>query len=82
MLENGKKLDDAELSGVSGGVSYGPYFQYTVVGDDTLSSIALRFDTTVDILLELNSPHPTDLINDQCTKKTARRRFFFAYMRL
>ncbi len=63
MLENGKKLDDAELSGVSGGVSYGPYFQYTVVGDDTLSSIALRFDTTVDILLELNN-----IVNPDCVK--------------
>ncbi len=63
MLENGKKLDDAELSGVSGGVSYGPYFQYTVVGDDTLSSIALRFDTTVDILLKLNN-----IVNPDCVK--------------
>ncbi len=55
MSENEKKINEAELNEVSGGATYGPYFTYTVVWGDTLSAIALRFNTTVNTLVKLNN---------------------------
>jgi len=43
--------------------SLGQPVQYTIVGGDTLSSIADRFNTTVDALMQLNSLTDPDLVN-------------------
>ncbi len=60
MSENEKMINDAELSEVSGGrrldpTRYGSYFTYTLIEGDTLSSVALRFCTTVSVLADINS---------------------------
>lgn len=69
MSENENKLGDAELGKISGGAKnssysfkYGPYFPYTVYEGDTLESIALRFATTVSVLLKLNNLASADSI--------------------
>lgn len=46
-------LNENEVEEVSGGKKY-DYFTYTVVPDDSLSMIALRFGTTVNVLMRLN----------------------------
>jgi LysM repeat protein len=49
-----KKVNDAELDEVAGGAVNTNYFVYTIVYGDTLSAIALRFHTTVAVLVQLN----------------------------
>lgn len=47
-------LNDNELEQVNGGAYVGPCFVYTIQKGDTLSRIALRYGTTVQVLAELN----------------------------
>jgi lysozyme len=61
MSEFTNKLNDSQLDAVTGGAS-GPYFVYTVVSGDTLSGIALRFNTTVKTLVALNNISNADKI--------------------
>ena len=48
------ELDNLELSNVSGGVYSGPVFRYTINWGDTLSGIAVKYHTTIAVLMELN----------------------------
>ena len=61
-LKNENVLSGSELNEVSGGAYVGPCIQYVVVKGDTLSKIARRYGTTVDILVELNHIKNRDLI--------------------
>lgn len=47
-------LSESELINVTGGAYVGPCIAYTVIRGDTLTKIARRFGTSVDILVQLN----------------------------
>ena len=51
-MEN-KNMIDMELENVTGGASYGNNY-YTVKKGDTLGAIALKYNTTVSKLMNLN----------------------------
>ena len=55
-------LNDNELQQVSGGAYSGPCFLYTIKKGDCLSVIAQRYNTTVQVLKELNNISNPDLI--------------------
>ncbi|MDO5444289.1 MAG: LysM domain-containing protein [Eubacteriales bacterium] len=48
------ELNELELTNVSGGQYNGPVFRYTINWGDTLSGIAVKYKTTVAVLMELN----------------------------
>lgn len=48
-------LNDEELETVSAGAYVGPCIVYTIQRGDTLSKIAARYGTTVQVLVELNN---------------------------
>lgn len=48
------EMNEEELTNVSGGAYVGPCIVYTIQRGDTLSKIAARYGTTVNILVELN----------------------------
>ena len=53
------KIEENELSEVSGGAYVGAVFKYTIKKGDCLSVIAQRYHTTVATLVELNNiPNP------------------------
>ncbi len=56
-------LNETELTDVTGGAYVGPCIQYTVVKGDTLSKIARRYGTTVQILVDLNHIKNRNLIH-------------------
>ena len=47
-------INDNELNQVSGGKYSGPVFRYTINWGDTLSGIAVKYHTTIAVLMELN----------------------------
>lgn len=48
------ELSDDEIAMVSGGRDVGSCFEYTIQRGDTLTRIAARYDTTVNILVKIN----------------------------
>lgn len=49
-------LSDEELDLVSGGTAEsGPFFTYTIRKNETLSTVAMRFGTAVDVLIRINN---------------------------
>ena len=57
-----RKLTEEELAQVVGGVYQGPCFVYLIQRGDSLSVIANRYGTTVEILCELNNIKNPNLI--------------------
>ena len=63
-------LDDSELEAVTGGAHNDPivtlggvsYFSHTVGNQDTLSRLAYRYNTNVNVLKRLNNITDPDLI--------------------
>ncbi|MEG1523780.1 MAG: LysM domain-containing protein [Clostridia bacterium] len=55
-------LTESELTDVNGGAYVGPCIQYIVVKGDNLSKIAARYNTTVQILVDLNHIKNRNLI--------------------
>ena len=53
---------ESELTDVNGGAYVGPCIQYTVVKGDTLSKIAARYGTSVQVLVDLNHIKNRNLI--------------------
>ena len=49
------ELTDKEMEKIAGGAYTGSVFLYTVQENETLSSLAHRFGTTVSVLSELNN---------------------------
>ena len=49
------KMKDNDLESVAGGAYTGSVFVYIVTAEDTISSLAQRFGTTVQTLSELNN---------------------------
>jgi len=48
-------LSDNELNLVSGGTAEnGPFITYTIRKNETLSMVAMRFGTAVDVLIRIN----------------------------
>jgi hypothetical protein len=50
-----RPLNDSELRNVSGGYYNGAVFVYPVKPNDTLNSVAAHYNTTAQVLCELNS---------------------------
>lgn len=48
------ELNELEISNVSGGQYSGPVFRYTINWGDTLSGIAVKYRTSIPVLMELN----------------------------
>lgn len=48
-------LTEGQLVDINGGAYVGPCFVYTIQRGDTLSRIAAKYGTTVNILVELNN---------------------------
>ncbi|MEG1525318.1 MAG: LysM domain-containing protein [Clostridia bacterium] len=54
MNEEMNQINEDQLEQVVGGAYNGPCIQYTIQRGDTLSGIAERFDSTVEILMMVN----------------------------
>ena len=54
MTDGIRALNDDELSEISGGAYSGACFVYVIQKGDALSTIAMRYNTTVQELIELN----------------------------
>lgn len=57
-----KEINVEELNTVSGGTYTGPVFRYVVQKGDCLNKIALKYNTTVPILVEINHIQNPNLI--------------------
>lgn len=63
LADNIQALTDDQMSGITGGVCSGAFFEYLVKKGDCLSVIAKRYGTTVEALCSLNKiRNPDNLI--------------------
>lgn len=56
------ELSFNELSRVSGGRNGGTYIRYTLAAGDSISALAEKYHTTVDVLLKINNIRNPDRI--------------------